>query len=219
MNKIERIFRYGAFDLAVALKGPFSARQRKRRMDAFVRRMRLREGMKIIDIGGKAEFWQDLAIPLNITILNLPGELNYDDSMSNHQFCFIEGDACNVKFISNNYFDIAFSNSVIEHVGDEIRQKLMAQEIRRLAPRYWVQTPSIWFPIEAHNHMPFWWFYPESIKTQFLERWKEKLPDWAVMIENTTVISKNKMAEFFPGAEIFTERVFGFTKSYTAFKN
>ena len=219
MNKLERLLRYGAFDLAVALKSPFSARQRKRRMDAFVRRMRLREGMKIIDIGGKAEFWQDLAIPLKITILNLPGELNYDESKGNHQFSFIEGDACNIDFINNNYFDIAFSNSVIEHVGDEVRQKLMAQEIRRLAPRYWVQTPSIWFPIEAHNHMPFWWFYPEPIKTHFLEKWKKKLPDWAVMIENTTVVSKRKMIELFPEAKIFTERVFGFTKSYTVFKN
>jgi len=48
-------------------------------------------------------------------------------------------------------FDAVYSNSTIEHVGDESRQALFAAAVRRLAPAYWVQTPSSHFPIEIHT--------------------------------------------------------------------
>jgi len=54
-------------------------------------------------------------------------------------------------------FDLVFSNSVIEHVGDFERMRQFVHEARRVAKSYWIQTPSKWFPIEPHCGMPFWW--------------------------------------------------------------
>ncbi len=69
---------------------------------------------------------------------------------------------------SDNYFDIVFCNSVIEHVtvpkkevwslysGSEFRrssllhQKEFADEIRRIGKGYWVQSPNKYFPIETY---------------------------------------------------------------------
>ena len=64
----------------------------------------------------------------------------------------------------DNEFDIVFSNSVIEHVGDFWKQKLFSSEIQRVGKRYFVQTPSFWFPYEPHTLIPFYQFFPVNIK-------------------------------------------------------
>ena len=115
-------------------------------------------------------------------------------------------------------FDIAVSNSVIEHVGDKTKQAEMAHEIQRLAPAYWVQTPSIWFPIEAHTMVPLWWFYPPALKKSLIKRWREKLPHWTEMVETTTVLLRGYFSKLFPDATVWTERKFLFPKSYVAYK-
>ena len=218
MNTFAYFLKYGIFKAALALKRPFSARQRRKRMDAFVARMSLSGGERIIDLGGTVEFWQELSLCLHTTVVNLPGEIKPSVADSHHEFVFIEGDACSMHHICDNTFDIVFSNSVIEHVGDERRQEMMAHEVRRLAPRHWVQTPSIWFPIEAHNHMPFWWFYPARVQHYFLRRWDNKLPDWTAMIKHTTVLTKSRIQYLFPESQIYTERFLGIPKSYIAFR-
>jgi hypothetical protein len=81
-----------------------------------------------------------------------------------------------------------------------------------------VQTPSIWFPIEAHNHMPFWWAYPEPMKRHFVERWRRKLPAYTEMIEGTTVILRRDLQRLFPESTILTEKVLGIPKSYMVWR-
>jgi hypothetical protein len=82
-----------------------------------------------------------------------------------------------------------------------------------------VQTPSIWFPIEAHNNMPFWWTYPTPIKNAFMRRWRRRLPAWAEMIDGTVVISKARMIQMFPDSDMIVERTAGFVKSYISYKH
>src|ERR1700756_181134 len=119
---------------------PFSRRARKRRMGTFLTKMSVTEGMSILDLGGRAQFWDDVPFVLNLTILNLPGSV--ETCQSKHNVRYLEGDACHVDVIENRSFDIAFSNSVIEHVGPANRQADLAREVRRLGGSYWVQTPS-----------------------------------------------------------------------------
>lgn len=215
---MENTFRYARFDTFRRLLGPFSQKMRGARMRQLESVLRLQPDMRILDLGGQPDIWNHVATPLKITILNLPGIATPAAPASPHQFEFVEGDACNVSSCADNSFEAVFSNSVIEHVGDKAKQQAFANEVRRLAPNYWVQTPSIWFPIEAHTGMPFWFFMPEALRNRFIRDWEKKLPDWTEMVKGTTVLSKRQMQDYFPDASILTERKFGFPKSYTVYR-
>lgn len=201
------------FERAMA---PFAARMRRRRMAVCRRVMQLDERPRILDLGGKADVWGDVETPLELTLLNLPGTRGMRQP-SHHTIRYVEGDACAVEGFGDGDFDVVFSNSVIEHVGPEERMAAFAGEVRRLGRAYWVQTPSLWFPVEAHCGMPFWWFYPRALKRWWLARWRARLPGWTRMIEGTRVLRRRQLEALFPGAEIHVERFFGIPKSYAAF--
>jgi SAM-dependent methyltransferase len=160
--------------------------------------------------------WDSISAPLDITVLNLPGAAE-TGTKSHHRIHYVEGDACCVSEFGDRQFDVVFSNSVIEHVGPLDRQVAFANEVRRLGKSYWVQTPSKWFPIEAHCGMPFWWFYPANVRQYIIERWRRKLPSWTEMMEDTRVLTKANLRQLFPEATIKTETVLGVSKSYIAF--
>ena len=194
---------------------PFSEAHRRHRMNWFQKFLATDPNPKprILDLGGQPEIWEPIEKPLHITLMNLPGIMRQPIS-SRHHFTYVEGDACDARQFRDQEFDIVFSNSVIEHVGDEEKQKAFAREAQRIGKRFWIQTPSVHFPIEAHCGMPFWWYYPESVRTHFIRKWKEKLPAWTEMVEGTRVLSKERLRKLFPTARIRTERMLGIPKSY-----
>jgi hypothetical protein len=174
------------------------------------------ERLRILDIGGQPALWEMIERPLDLTLLNLPGvEWEMVPSSGRHRFTYVEGDGCDARQFADGEFDIVFSNSVIEHVGGPERQEAFAREIRRIGRHYWVQTPSKFFPIEAHCGMPGWWFYPPGLRGRIIERWRRDIPEWAEMVETTRVLSKARLRQLFPGGRIRTERVLAFPKSYT----
>jgi hypothetical protein len=211
-------FRYVRFRVFQALLWPFSRWARRRRMQAMLGLMRLHEGTSVLDLGGDPRTWEhEFLPPLRIKILNLPEMIQKTGDLQ-HNLEYIEGDGCDVKGLAANSMDLVFSNSVIEHVGGAERRAQFAREVRRIGRSYWVQTPSIWFPIEAHCGMPLWWCYPRRLRERILRRWREKLPAWTDMIEGTTVVKRAELRKLFPDAKIKVERVFGIPKSYIAFK-
>jgi hypothetical protein len=193
----------------------FSDYARVRRMQEFCRRTALHSSMRVLDLGGTPAVWQHVQPRCNITIVNLPGAAGAHIP-SHHRLSFHEGDACNLPEFDDLSFDLVFSNSVIEHVGDETRQEAFAREVRRIGKSYWVQTPAKWFPIEAHTAMPLWWFYPEGLRKYFLRRWRVTLPAWSDSMAETRVLSRNRMQQLFPESEIYVEGFAGLPKSYAA---
>jgi hypothetical protein len=192
------------------------ARTRRRRMALFERVIDLPPSARVLDLGGTPSLWAYVKQPLAVTILNLPG--NADESVAtHHKVTFFYGDACETLPWADRAFDVVFSDSVIEHVGPEDRQAAFAENIKRLGRSYYVQTPAPWFPIEAHTGMPFWWFYPELVRRRILAHWRETLPAWADSMAGTRVLTRRRMRELFPGAELQTETLAGIPKSYTAF--
>jgi hypothetical protein len=190
---------------------------RRRRMSTFMSRMNVPENARILDLGGQPMIWSSVDVKLNVTILNLPG-IAHRHFESNHTITYVEGDACDVAGYGDNSFDIVFSNSVIEHVGDDHMQLRFAREVMRLGRSYWVQTPAKYFPIEAHCGMPFWWFYPRRLQQYFITRWRRKLPAWTEMVEGTRVLDMSRLQALFPKATIKTERLLGIPKSYVAWQ-
>ena len=201
-----------------ALLRPFSQWSRKKRMRSFLTLMDVKEGTSILDLGGQTTFWDCAPFRLNLTILNLPGHVSFGVH-TRHHICYVEGDACDVNAFEDCTFDVVFSNSVIEHVGAADKQASFAREVRRLGKSYWVQTPSKWFPIEAHCGMPFWWFYPVKVRHYFIERWRRILPGnlWTQMIQETTVLSRADLKHLFPETTVLMETFLGIPKSYVAY--
>lgn len=186
-------------------------------MAEFISLAGLRPGMRVLDLGGTPSLWRGVPFPLEITLLNLPGELRPERD-SYHELTFLEGDACDLGDLPSRDYHLVFSNSVIEHVGPPDRRKAFAREVLRIGASYWIQTPSRWFPLEAHSYMPFWWQYPDSVRRFFLRRWEEKLPAWTRMIAGTTCVDVPELRELFPGANLLVERSFGIPKSYTVYR-
>jgi Methyltransferase domain len=214
------MFKYARFHALYKVLQPFSAKMRARRSGQFIDIVKPNAGMRVVDLGGSPHIWRTISVPLDITLINL---MQWDDhqqamkSAPQHTFKFVEGDACAVQFPSGS-FDFVFSNSVIEHVGNAEKQKAFANEVRRLALRHWVQTPAKSFPMEAHTGMPFWWYYPESVRSRFVKNWSEKLPAWTEMVTTTTFIERRTLQSYFPESQLLTERFAGFSKSYIMHK-
>jgi ubiquinone/menaquinone biosynthesis C-methylase UbiE len=185
-------------------------------MKNFCNIMKPFEGMKVLDLGGQAQIWDAVEVTLNITCLNLPGIANQDHP-THHNIVFVEGNACDIPDINYGDFDLVFSNSVIEHVGDENKQIQFCNEVKRVSKKYWIQTPHKNFPIEAHNGMPLWWYYPTWLRTYFLDNWEKKLPGWTKMIKSTTVITEKSLKEMLPNATIIKEWFLVFPKSLIAY--
>jgi hypothetical protein len=187
-------------------------------MAEFSRRMRLREGMRILDLGGTPEIWNCSNKQFEVTLLNLPEETSRWVTKAPGQFKFVSGDACSAEMFSDNSFDLAFSNSVIEHLTVE-QQIDFARTVRRLAPSWWVQTPSINFPIEAHCNLPFWWHYPEVAKEWWIEHWRRRNNLFLMhQMQTTHALTRERMLSLFEGCELFIETFLGLEKSYVAYR-
>ena len=176
--------------------------------------------VKILDVGGRPIFWEQSGFlnqdfrEIELTLINLEPH--------NHPDCkCLVGDARNMHQFKDKEFDIVFSNSVIEHVGDYNDQLQMANEIKRVGKRYFVQTPNLYFPIEPHFLFPFFQFLPVYIKvwlfTNFSMGWYPKISDVQEardLASNTQLLSKKKLLNLFPESNIYEEKVLGIVKSF-----
>ncbi|MEM3738646.1 MAG: class I SAM-dependent methyltransferase, partial [Thermoplasmata archaeon] len=140
----------------------FAIRLRRKRFAFFKDLLsRLPKPIKVLDVGGTETFWERIGFidGVNLTVLNMvPPE------KTNPKLNWVIGDARDMQEFKDNEFDVVFSNSVIEHVGDFNDQKRMAQEIQRVGKRYFVQTPNFYFPFEPHFMFPFFQFFPLWLK-------------------------------------------------------
>jgi len=209
----------------------FGSRMRKRRSQLLLPMIhevfREKGAVEIIDIGGTKNYWNIIPVDLlraqnvKITIVNLSEtEINFDDPV----FSFIEGDGRNLSNFDDKAFDIAHSNSVLEHVGAWDDMRRFAREIVRVGRKYFVQTPSFWFPIEPHCMTPFFHWLPVSIRMQLVLRFElgqwekaENLSEAKQIVESARLLTIKKLQAIFPDAIIHTEWLL-FPKSHIAIK-
>jgi hypothetical protein len=178
---------------------------------------------RVLDLGGTASYWETFGRDIDwtkvrVSLLNLTATPVSSPSMES-----LVGDARHVDAFEDNSFDVVFSNSVIEHVGRWSDMVAMANEVRRLAPVYLVQTPYFWFPLEPHARFPFLHWLPESLRYRIVMQracgsWQRQEDVGAATerIQSVVLLDKHQMKHLFPDATILSERVFGLTKSLTA---
>jgi hypothetical protein len=186
---------------------------RATRMRAMVELVRLPPGARIVDLGGTPEMWQLVGQDYHVTLVNLPD--SHSRSRLSSRFTYVEHDACDLRDVFDDQsFDFVFSNSTIEHVGDDLCQARFACEVQRLASAYWVQTPSNKFPMEVHTWVPFYWKLPRWVRGCLMRIWKRRLPAWSVMVEGTRVLTRQRMESLFPKGRCYVETFLGLEKSY-----
>jgi len=180
--------------------------------------------LKILDIGGEEEYWEDkidlLERHATITLLNIrnpPPTKPYIESI----IC----DARCIRQIADNSFDVVHSNSVIEHAGRWEDMRAMASEIRRVAPAYFVQTPYYWFPVEPHYNAIFFHWLPDPIRARILMKTRlgpnprmTSVGDAVTTLQSAILLDKTMMKFLFPDAEIIFERALGLPKSMMAIR-
>lgn len=122
--------------------------------------------VNILDVGGTLKFWTVLEFKyldrVHITLLNLD-EREIPDKWKN-TFQSVSGDATNMKEYPDNFFELCFSNSVIEHVGSFEDQKKMILEMKRISKHRYLQTPNKYFPVEPHYGFPLFQFFPMKLR-------------------------------------------------------
>lgn len=179
--------------------------------------------LRILDIGGTEAFWGEVefASPadVHVTILNVDAP-----TTSRPNTVGVKGDARAMPEFSDGQFDVAFSNSVIEHVGGYVDQCAMAAEVRRVGKRYFVQTPNRHFPLEPHFLVPGFQYLPEAVAVLLLQNIRlghvPKTPDRAAaraLVRATQLMTKEQLVGAFPGAKLYEERALGLVKSYTCY--
>ncbi|HEU4561389.1 MAG TPA: class I SAM-dependent methyltransferase [Longimicrobium sp.] len=173
---------------------------------------------RALDVGGSLWFWSESPLPCRITILNLRSEANPDPA----RYELVEGDALRLPYTDGS-FDLAVSNSVIEHVGTWENQQRFAAEIRRVAGRLWVQTPARGFPVEPHLVTPVVHWLPRGVQRRLLRNftvwgWLTRPGPAQVdaFLDEVRLLTYDEMRELFPDCAILRERVLGVTKSYIA---
>ena len=207
--------------------GSVSNKFRRKRFKFFLDFIKeLPRPVKILDIGGTPDFWKQMTNQtdslykdLIITILNIEEPANFPDSIK-----FIKGDARDLSAFSDKEFDVVFSNSVIEHVGEYDSQKKMADEIIRTGKKYFVQTPNYYFPFEPHFLFPLFQFFPRSLQifllTYFNMGWYKKCEskDEAIaVLESVNLLRLKDFKKLFPSAKIYKEKFLCMNKSFVAY--
>ena len=199
-----------------------SRRFRRRRMQRFVRECRITADTRVLDIGGTPDNWEFVAIPPRLVLLNMPRAKAELAGAAQ----WVAGDGRSLPF-RDSAFDVVFSNSVIEHVGDAASQQRFASEVARVGRTYWVQTPNRWFPVEQHLLTPFVHWLPKRWQAAVVRRFTV----WSALTRPTPdrrdfyiehflrdirLLSGRQVQALFPGARIVRERFLGLTKSLIA---
>jgi len=185
-------------------------------------------GSVLADLGGTSSFWE-MNLPQlkykerlrRIDLFNLDGEAPQERVLSGVEVRIRRGDGTSLPEVPDGFYDIAFSNSVIEHVGSRSRQQQFAEEIRRIAGRIVLQTPSRGFPLEPHFYVPFFAQMPLGLRAwlhqHFTLGWLERQPDALkarAECDQIRLLTKRDLQLLFPGACIHEEIFMGCVKSY-----
>lgn len=215
----------------------FSRKFRRCRAEIFIHNFDINKNTKILDLGSEdgSHIYSILQgspfQPHNIFI----ADINKDSIENGHRIYgfnpVLIQESKQLPF-EENFFDIVYCSSVIEHVtvpkteiwelfsGREFRQRSLqrqmefANEIKRLGKQYFVQTPYKHFPIESHSWLPLVGWIPRRMLISLLKFtnkfWiKKTSPDWYLL-------NKKEMSALFDNARIVEEKFCGITKSIMA---
>jgi ubiquinone/menaquinone biosynthesis C-methylase UbiE len=201
-----------------------SRRFRRGRMERFAREFPITAETRVLDIGGTPECWDLLPVRPRLVLLNMPRAKEDLTGAAS----WVAGDGRQLPF-RDGAFDLVFSNSVIEHVGDADSQRRFASEVARVGRSYWVQTPNRWFPVEQHLLTPVVHWLPRRWQRAIVPRFNLWMFLTGIRGDRRTfyiehyltdiqLLTAGEVRALFPKARIIRERFCGITKSLVALR-
>jgi hypothetical protein len=212
-----------------------SARARSRRGRLFLERLQPSAADKILDLGGGrgGHIAGILPFRTNVTIADVDPTM-LKTAADTYGFATVYLDGSARLPIADRQYDVVFCSSVIEHVtgprevifdldgaqfaaSARTAQANFAGEVRRIAKRYFVQTPYKYFPLESHSFLPFFIvLLPRRWQIRFLDFCGRH---WIKSVQaDFRLLTIKEMRALFPDAEIVLERYCGFVKSIVAIR-
>jgi len=190
---------------------------RERKLALFHRLMQPAQTMRILDVGaqidpdgtGGGQFIDRYPWKGMISALNISPEHIHCIQEHYPQIDAGVGDARCLPW-PDKFFDIVWSNAVIEHVGGFEDQRKMASEILRVGKRWFVTTPNRWYPFEFHMRLPLVTWLPwhgyvwcgRFVTYDHIRRKYIRGPEGSLRL-----LSASEMSQFFPGSRIIRQRV------------
>ncbi len=141
------------------LAEPASRWARARRLKRFLAATGIGPQTRIVDVGSGSRGLIAQAPQLDVTGVDLEARPDYLGR-------FVRADASEGLPFADDAFDLAYCNSVIEHVPPE-RRAAFAAELRRVARGWYVQTPAMSFPIEPHSLLPGAHWLPRRARDRY----------------------------------------------------
>jgi hypothetical protein len=194
-----------------------SAKARGRRWAELMRRFPDLDQMKVLDLGGRPQFWRDAPVrPATVTTVNLI-DLPADEPW----MTTLVADACADRW-THGTFDLVISNSLLEHLGGVARRRQFADVVHAASTRWWIQTPYRYFPIEPHWFFPGFQFLPLPMRISITRRWplgyrRAKTREQAYeLVQEVELVTITEMRKLFPEGDLWKERMAGLVKSLVA---
>lgn len=172
---------------------------------------------RIIDVGGYEFNWTLIDDEPSVLLVNLE-----DEAWKRGRFEKVSGDGRRLDYADAS-FDIAYSNSVIEHVGGAEDRARFAREIRRVGKSYYLQTPNKNFFVEPHMFAAGIHLLPPRVARRLVRPlslwgWVERPSQEQVdqYLAALHLLDERELRGLFPEAEIIHESFMGMTKSLIA---
>jgi SAM-dependent methyltransferase len=181
------------------LADPFAERARTRRHALFLEQTGADASTRIVDVGCGTLGLRALAPGLDVTGVDRVERPEYPGP-------FVRADATRLPF-ADDEFDLAYCNSVLEHVPPAERPAL-AREIERVARSWWVQTPAYSFPLEPHALLPFAHWLPVALRRRY---WRlGAAGGW----EEISLLRRGELQALLPEGRVIAERLGPLAKSW-----
>lgn len=220
-----------------SIAASYSRQSRARRAALLAQHITLRPEDYVLDLGGGTGEHFNSIFPehKNVVIADVSErELRIAKWRYGYVTVTLDDNSTALPF-ADSVFDVVFCSSVIEHAtGPKINvewtkdgasfektarkhQWALAKEIRRIAKRYYVQTPYRYFALESHSWLPgLIVLLPRPALVALLRFtnlfWpKRTSPDWRLL-------TIREFTQMFPDAKISCERSWGLVKSLMAIK-
>lgn len=182
------------------------------------------ESYSVLDVGGRPFMWDLLkeyygVAPKQLVLLNMPSETMLPES---ENYTVKIADGCDLPYADKS-FDLVFSNSVIEHVGQKEEMTRFSKECDRVGRYIYIQTPNRWFPVDAHLGVALIHWLPRplykklsflSLRYPFTINNPAEKRNFELEFDTTELLTLNQLQQLFPQKRIVFEKFLFLIKSF-----